>query len=196
MIVTDLTRDYVLAVDASSSMLMKLPNGKTRWDSVAEAAFGLAVGVEAFDPDGIEVYLFASKVKELGSATSQTVADLFAQNQPFGSTNLAGLLNTVLLKKWKPEVPMTLLVITDGKPDDMAAAAQTLIEATKRMEADEQLAVSFVQVGDDTGATNFLTFLDDELLSMGAKFDIVDTFSAGSFGDRALEDVLRAAILD
>ena len=177
-------------------MLMKLPNGKTRWDSVAEAAFGLAVGVEAFDPDGIEVYLFASKVKELGSATSQTVADLFAQNQPFGSTNLAGLLNTVLLKKWKPEVPMTLLVITDGKPDDMAAAAQTLIEATKRMEADEQLAVSFVQVGDDTGATNFLTFLDDELLSMGAKFDIVDTFSAGSFGDRALEDVLRAAILD
>ncbi|MEM9771427.1 MAG: hypothetical protein AAF889_07490, partial [Cyanobacteria bacterium P01_D01_bin.73] len=161
-----LTRDYILAVDASSSMLMKLPDGRSRWNAVAEATFGLAIGVEALDPDGIEVYTFASKVKELNNATAQTVVDLFAKNHPFGSTNLAGLLNVVLLQKWKPEVPTTLIVVTDGQPDDKAAAAQVLIEATKKMQFDEQLAVSFVQVGDDPGATKFLQFLDDELMGL------------------------------
>jgi hypothetical protein len=194
--VVDLMRDYVLAVDASSSMAMKLPDGRTRWASVAEAAFGLAMAIEELDPDGIEVYLFASKVNYLGNATAQTVADLFEKNKPFGSTNLAGLLNTVLLQKWQPEVPMTLLVVTDGQPDDRAAAAQALIAATKRMDRDEQLAVSFVQVGTDEGAANFLKFLDDELVPMGAKFDVVDTFPATAFGDRSIEDLLTSAITD
>ena len=193
---TLLTRDYILAVDASSSMMMHLPDGRSRWKAVAEAAFGLAVGVEALDPDGIEVYTFASKVKELGNATSQTVVDLFAKNNPFGSTNLTGLLNVVLLQKWMPEVPTTLLVVTDGEPNDKAAVAQTLIEVTKKMTADEQLAVSFIQVGDDPAATKFLKFLDDELVAMGAKFDIVDTVPVDSFGDRSLQDILLAAIND
>ena len=191
-----LMRDYILAVDASSSMMMHLPDGRSRWKAVAEATFGLAVGVEALDPDGIEVYTFASKVKELGNATSQMVMDLFAKNNPFGSTNLTALLNTVLLQKWQPEVPTTLLVVTDGEPNNKAAVAETLIAATKKMKFDEQLAVSFIQVGDDLAATRFLKFLDDELVAMGAKFDIVDTVSVDDFGDRSLEDILLAAIHD
>jgi len=191
-----LKRDYILAVDASSSMGMKLKSGLTRWESVAEAAFGLAMAVEKLDPDGIEVYTFASKVREFGNATAQTIADIFRDQEPFGSTNLTALLDQLLLKKWQPEVPMTLLVITDGQPDDKASVAQTLIKATQRMSADEQLAISFVQVGDDPGATSFLTFLDDELVHMGAKFDIVDTFPASQFGDRPISELLLAAIQD
>lgn len=192
----NLKRDYVLAVDASSSMGMPLPNGQTRWAAVAEAAFGLAQAVEKLDPDGIEVYTFASKIREFGSATAVTVAEIFNNNEPFGSTNLAGLLNEVLLKKWQPEVPLTLLVITDGQPDDKAAVAQAIVAATKKMSLDEQLAITFVQIGNDAGATSFLKFLDDELTGMGAKFDVVDTFPATSFGDRSIEDVLIAAIQD
>ena len=192
----NLKRDYVLAVDASSSMGMPLPNGQTRWAAVAEAAFGLAQAVEKLDPDGIEVYTFASKIREFGNATAVTVAEIFNNNEPFGSTNLAGLLNEVLLKKWQPEVPLTLLVITDGQPDDKAAVAQAIVAATKKMSLDEQLAITFVQIGNDPGATSFLKFLDDELMGMGAKFDVVDTFPSTSFGDRSIEDILTAAIQD
>jgi len=192
----DLTRDYILAVDASSSMGVQMSNGQTRWATVAEAAFGLAQAIEQFDPDGIQVYTFASLIKEHGSATAQTVADLFSKNKPFGSTNLAGLLNTVLLQKWVPEVPTTLIVITDGQPDDKAAAAQSLVAATKKMQSDDQLAITFVQVGDDPGATNFLKFLDDELMGLGAKFDVVDTFPSDRFGEKSIEEVLLAAIQD
>jgi len=191
-----LKRDYILAVDASSSMAIALPSGQTRWESVAEAAFGLALAVEKLDPDGIEVYTFASKVQEFGNATAQTIANIFRDREPFGSTNLTALLDLILQKKWQPEVPLTLLVITDGQPDDKASVAQSLIAATKRMSQDEQLAVSFVQVGDDPGATSFLQFLDDELVHMGAKFDIVDTFPASQFGHRPIEELLLAAIQD
>ncbi|TAD75220.1 MAG: hypothetical protein EA001_14385 [Oscillatoriales cyanobacterium] len=175
---------------------MPLPSGQTRWAAVAEAAFGLAGAVEKLDPDGIEVYTFASKVKEFGSANAVTVAEIFNTHDPFGSTNLAGLLNVVLLQKWQPEAPMTLLVITDGQPDDKAAVAQAIVTATKKMSHDEQLAIAFVQIGNDAGATNFLKFLDDELMGMGAKFDVVDTFPANSFGDRSITEILTAAIQD
>lgn len=191
-----LKRDYVLAVDASSSMGMPLPNGQSRWVAVAEAAFGLASAIEKLDPDGIEVYTFASKVQEFGNATAVTVAEIFNTHEPFGSTNLAALLNLVLLRKWQPEVPLTLLVVTDGQPDDKAAVAEAIIAATKKMSSDEQLAISFVQVGTDPGATNFLKFLDDELMKMGAKFDVVDTFPASGFGDRSITEILTAAIQD
>lgn len=186
-------RDYILAVDASSSMLMRLPDGRSRWTTVLKAASRLADGVEDLDPDGLDVYTFASRVKKLGNANSQGITDLFAKQAPFGSTNLAGLLNLVL-RPWQPEKPTTLLVITDGEPDDQEAAAKELILATQKMSAETQLAVSFVQVGDDPSATEFLHFLDDELVERGAKFDVVDTVTVHGFGDRSLEEVLMEAI--
>ena len=186
-------RDYILAVDASSSMLMRLPDGRSRWSTVLKAASRLADGVKDLDPDGLDVYTFATRVKKLGNASAQGITELFAKQAPFGSTNLSGLLNLVL-RSWQPEKPTTLLVITDGQPNDKVAAAQELILATQKMSAEDQLAVSFVQIGDDPSATQFLHFLDDELVQRGAKFDVVETVTAHCFGDRTLEDVLLEAI--
>ncbi len=127
-------RDYILAVDASSSMLVRLPDGRSRWTTVLKAASRLAAGVEDLDPDGLDVYTFATRVKKLGNATAQGISDLFAKQAPFGSTDLAGLLNLVL-RPWRPESPATLLIITDGKPDDEEAAIRELIIATQKMSA-------------------------------------------------------------
>ena len=186
-------RDYILAVDASSSMLMRLPDGRSRWSTVLNAASTLADGVKDLDPDGLDVYTFATRVKKLGNASAQGITELFAKQAPFGSTNLAGLLNLVL-RPWQPHKPTTLLVITDGQPNDQVAAAHELIVATQKMSTEDQLAVSFVQIGDDPTATQFLHFLDDELVKRGAKFDVVDTVTVQSFGDRSLEEVLMEAI--
>ena len=65
-------RDYILAVDASSSMLMRLPDGRSRWTTVLKAAARLAAGVEDLDPDGLDVYTFATRVKKLGNATARS----------------------------------------------------------------------------------------------------------------------------
>jgi hypothetical protein len=90
----------------------------------------------------------------------------------------------------------TILVITDGEPDDRRSVIQAIINASRRLDRDEELAVSFIQVGNDASAREFLKALDDQLVQVGAKFDIVDTITMDEIGDMSLADVLLNAIED
>jgi hypothetical protein len=90
----------------------------------------------------------------------------------------------------------TLLVVTDGEPDDRKAVMKVIIEASRRIEKDEELAISFIQIGSDPQATKFLKILDDELQGAGAKFDIVDTVTIEDMEDMTLTDVLLNAVID
>ena len=51
--------------------------------------------------------------------------------------------------------PETILVITDGQPNDENGVKNVIIEATKKLQRDEDLSISFVQIGNDGGATRF-----------------------------------------
>jgi hypothetical protein len=64
------------------------------------------------------------------------------------------------------------------------------------MEKDEELGISMIQVGNDPQATKFLKALDDQLQSVGAKFDICDTITLDDLEDMSLADVLMNAITD
>jgi len=64
------------------------------------------------------------------------------------------------------------------------------------MDKDEELAISFIQVGSDAQATRFLKVLDDELQGAGAKFDICDTVTMEDMEDLSLSEVLLNAITD
>jgi hypothetical protein len=87
-------------------------------------------------------------------------------------------------------------VITDGEPDDRKAVFEVIIQATRQMEKDEELAISMIQVGADAQATKFLKALDDQLQGVGAKFDICDTITLDDLEDMSLTDVLMNAITD
>ncbi len=88
------------------------------------------------------------------------------------------------------------MVVTDGEPDDKLAVMRTIVAATKRLDRDEELAVSLVQVGKDPSATRFLKALDDDLVEAGAKFDICDTVTLDDMEDIGLTEVLLRAIHD
>jgi hypothetical protein len=90
----------------------------------------------------------------------------------------------------------TILVITDGEPDDRRAVFEVVIQATRQMDRDEELGVSLIQVGSDSQATKFLKALDDQLQGVGAKFDICDTVTLDDLEDMSLADVLMNAITD
>jgi hypothetical protein len=66
--------------------------------------------------------------------------------------------------------PETILVITDGQPDNEEEVKKAIINVTKRLKKKEELSISFVQIGSDGGATRFLDALDDDLVSRGAAF--------------------------
>jgi uncharacterized protein YegL len=90
----------------------------------------------------------------------------------------------------------TFIIITDGEPTDRKALIRLIIEATQKIDRDEELAISLIQVGHDKKATAFLKALDDQLQSAGAKFDIVDTVTVEDMQGMSLTDVLLNAITD
>jgi uncharacterized protein with von Willebrand factor type A (vWA) domain len=197
-------RDYTLIIDKSGSM--STPDqvgGRSRWEIAQESTIALARKCEQYDPDGITIYVFSGKFKRYDDVTSAKVAQIFQENDPAGTTNLASVLQDALNNyfqrkaagKTKPNGE-TILVITDGEPDDRKAVFEVIISATQKMDRDEELGISMIQVGNDPQATKFLKAIDDQLQSVGAKFDICDTITLDDLEDMSLADVLMNAITD
>ncbi|RYE93431.1 MAG: VWA domain-containing protein [Myxococcales bacterium] len=212
-------RDYTLIIDQSGSMgIGDVGNGQTRWQAVQESTLALATKCEQLDPDGLTVYLFSTSFRRHDNVTSSRVAELFRGATPDGSTNLAAVLRDAFdgyfqrkaAGQSKPQGE-TILVVTDGSPNDQDEVIDVIVAATHRMEKDEELAVLFVQIGRDAGARDFLKRLDDDLVGpqktgffqklfggskKTARFDICDTISFDEMEDKPLTKVLLDAIQD
>jgi uncharacterized protein with von Willebrand factor type A (vWA) domain len=198
------SRDYTLIIDKSGSMATPdQKGGRSRWVAAQESTLALASKCEQFDPDGITVYVFSGRFKRYENVTTSKVAQIFQENDPSGTTDLAAVLKHATdhyfqrkaTNATKPNGE-TILVVTDGEPDDRKAVMKVIIEASRLMDRDEELAISFIQVGSDQQATRFLKVLDDELQSAGAKFDICDTITMEDMEDFSLSEVLLNAIND
>ncbi|MEM6400171.1 MAG: VWA domain-containing protein [Cyanobacteria bacterium P01_D01_bin.116] len=197
-------RDYTLIIDKSGSMATPdQKGGRTRWVAAEESTFALASKCEQFDPDGITIYTFSGRFKRYENVTSNKVVQVFRENDPSGTTDLASVLKDATDNYFKRKDAgetkpngETILVITDGEPDDRKAVMKVIIETSRRMDKDEELAISFIQVGKDPHATRFLKVLDDEMQSAGAKFDICDTITMDEMEDYSLSEVLLNAIID
>lgn len=196
-------RDYTLILDKSGSMSkIDQAGGKSRWEMVQESTLALARKCEQFDPEGITVYTFSSRFKRYDDVTSSKVEEIFLENDPVGSTNLASVLwdatQNYFQRKSSGQAKAgeTILVVTDGEPDDRRAVIESIVRTTEKMTSDEELAIAFIQIGTDTAAKQFLTALDDQLEGVGAKFDICDTVTMDDMAEMSLAEVLINAIAD
>lgn len=197
-------RDYTLILDKSGSMSVSdKPGTPSRWVAAQESTLALARKCEQLDPDGITVYVFSSRFKRYDNVTSNQVENIFLENDPMGVTNLAPPLQDAADRFFQRKASgqltkegETILVITDGEPTDRREVIETIVAITQRMERDEELAISLIQVGNDQGAYQFLKALDDQLKEVGAKFDICDTITLDEMADVPLLEVLMSAIQD
>lgn len=195
-------RDYTLILDKSGSMSTKdQPGGRSRWHAARESAHALAAKCETLDPDGLTLYVFGSRFKRYENVTASRIDRAFDEHEPSGGTDLAAVLDHAFGAHFERKArgmarPETILVVTDGEPDDASAVIKTIVRASRMLDRDEELAVSLVQVGIDANARRFLKLLDDELLAAGAKFDIVDTVNLDEVEELGLTEVLLGAIHD
>lgn len=191
--------DIEFLVDKSGSMqTADCPGGKSRWLYGQETTLALATLAEKHDPDGITVVPFAGQFKVHEGVTAAKVAQVFQEHSPMGSTNTAAVLKARLDAHFdRGGAKSTLiLVLTDGAPDDQNAVADVIVAASKRMSRDEELAISFIQIGLDPDASKFLQFLDDGLTGRGAKFDIVDTVKIADVENFSIEQFIEKAFAD
>lgn len=197
-------RDYVLVIDKSGSMEERdCPGAKSRWESAQESTMAIATRCNEYDPDGITVVPFAGTFKVYENTTPSKVKDIFNENSPMGGTVLAPVLNKIFSDYLTQKKAGTAkangvmcLVITDGQPSDEKEVAKAISDFTKKIDSREEFGLSFFQVGKDQHASNFLKSLDDDLVSHGAKFDIVDTKTMEEIETIGLNDALIAALTD
>lgn len=195
--------DFGIAVDRSGSMAEKdQPGNRSRWDAMHEGVTALANKIAEFDDDGIDVLVFNDRVKRYDNVTPDKVEQIWKECDPMGGTDLHLVIKSAAdeyLKRkaaGKGKSGYILLVATDGEPSDPRAVEQEIIALSKKLDRDEEFGISFVQVGSDKRATAYLKSLDDDLVSKGAKFDIVDTLTFDEAGDKPLAELLLNALTD
>lgn len=201
-----LARQYVIIVDRSGSM--SFPDGSgSRWDSAGKAVEKLVETVFKYDTDHIvPLYLFDHEIEFVGECTkSSQVKNVFKGYKPRGTTDLAKCLD-VALKKYSGAVRpnyevvpgTTYIVILDGCADDKEAV-KTVIRhyaepGSGYISNHTQIAISFIQIGDDESATRFLEDLDN---NMKCGPDIVDTKKDDIlYEEGGIDRILYDAIFD
>ncbi len=139
-------RDYTLIIDKSASMAKKdCEGGRRRWDVMQETTFGLASKCEEFSPDGITVYTFSSLFRRYDNVTASKVEQIFSENEPVGRTEMGEVLKDALKSYFKRKEQgqaklggEIILVVTDGQPDNHQAVIKTIINATQKIDRDEE----------------------------------------------------------
>ena len=179
-----LARQYVFCLDMSGSM--SWPDGSTtRWESARNAVEKMVETVFEYDVDhAVPLYLFDHEVTFVGECTkSSQVVEVFQSYKPRGTTDLAKCLDVALeeyagRKRANYEVcpGTTVIVVLDGSADDKDAVRKVIRKfsdpANGYVANHTQLAISFLQIADDPGATAFLKELDD---GFAGTPDICDT---------------------
>ena len=185
-----LQRDYMLIVDRSGSM------SGSRWQDAEEAVKALAPYICRFDPDGVDIILFSSSTEIFSNVKSpEEVESIFQRHRPSGSTNLALALHRAFCKHFEgSRGATTLLVVTDGEPDSQSEVERVIRRAANSILEDEELSVSFIQIGDDRNASRFLKHLDDSITN--ARFDIVDTIKAEDAAKMSFPELIARSIYD
>ena len=209
-------REVFILVDRSGSMNAddENPTGRstgqkwTRWDSARVAAESIAELSLSLDQDGkVDIMLwdgdrYSTLQHKYESMTN--VSDIkyfFENNRPQrGSTPLAEALEEVYSKHLanllSQSEPFTCIILTDGQPNDPAKVKNLFKRIIKENNLEQPgretlAAFSFVRMGDDQGAINFLKDLDDNLITqLNVNVDIVDTkednflFGTGMYSGR------------
>ena len=197
-------RDYTLIIDKSEKMSIATPlSQKTVWSIIKDTTIAIANECEKFDFDGLTFYLYAEDFQRYQGLSKEEIEEILSQTKPSGEAHLFEVLNDALNQYFsrrslgysKPQGE-TFIVITASHPYDEKKVEQTIIKASLQMNKEEELGISFIQVGGDPQLGQFLQKLDDDLLSMGAKFDICDTTTLEKLDASLLASVLLNALID
>lgn len=167
-------RDYVILVDNSLSMTTKdCTGGVSRYDATLELIGSITNAIEEFDSDGIEVYMFGHEVVKFEGVTSANLYDKLPPT-PTGQATFTGLVLDTAFKDYFSSgatKPVSFICFTDGIPSDPDVLERAIKNAAQAAGNGESVGLSFLQMGNDTRATQHLKKMDDEM----GEIDIVDT---------------------
>jgi hypothetical protein len=185
-----------LAQDTSKSNANDF-NGRKVIDFVKEGLTSLVEVITALSPEGLTVTFWASAADPtLYEARTTHIVSIDDVEQklkfrPFGNTYVAPLLEWYLNMALKVEMPMAVMVTTDGDIMDIDQAVQVLAKYSRddRLFPGGKPKIRFLFVGygpDEAMVKRNLSELDDGVTAKGGRdivgFKFLKEFSVSAFG--------------
>ena len=179
----------------------------TRWEKAVMGLHGMVKQVSKVDPDGLDIVCFGGRDENSTPSKSsksskisvyrnvknaKDVEKMVTSKLPSGPCNMGKAMDYVLKEafdKGFKKRPCGILVLTAGCPDDSERLERSLQEASEKIARDKKykklkeppLSVTFVHVGDDPKAEDYMQHLAKDIQSTkkskktGEVIDIVDT---------------------
>ena len=191
------TFDTVFIIDDSASMQ------GSRWKEVSNTLTSITPICTARDADGIDIYFLNHKSIYTNVNDVYAVESIFKRVAPSGSTPTGNRLYNILdpyvkaLQRRETKKPLNIIVITDGAATDDPESV--IVDAAKKLDAIQappwQVGIQFFQVGDDREAAEVLRELDDALVDLGCKRDMVDTVPNNRLGATLSAEMILKTVL-
>lgn len=179
-------RDYTVILAKSPSgntAISPLPNN--RWQAAFDSIIALTGKCSEFDPDGITVYITADAIKKYEQVKAEQMTKIFQDFQtsiPPNTCNLSAVLQAALEDYFNrkaagqtKENGEIMIIVTDEEPQERQAMVKAIVQATQKIDRNEELGIGLAQIGEHSMTEGFFKALDDDLETAGACFDIVDT---------------------
>lgn len=189
-------RQIILIIDRSGSMGAKDPSCDTlsRFEWCKQAISELADSKELAS-SRFTLIFFNTGTDVIRDADLPVVERMFGMLAADGGTDLNLALKTALaLQKSNGQPDSVVAVLHDGIVNRPNEISSLLINAGNSLSSPKQLAITFLQIGQDAKGTNFLNQLDTALVTQGARFDIVDTIPFTTLKQVGLKAALTQAI--
>ncbi|MEG4347865.1 hypothetical protein QUB70_32005 [Microcoleus sp. A003_D6] len=180
-------RDYTIIIARSDASKDPQHPWYEEWVEAQASLIDLAKKCQEFDSDGITLYEASTPMWKYKNSNVARLAEILQrQNTEPDSANPTAINLEEALKEalsdyfttkrnTKGKKGAIIVAVVDEKPEKTAAVAEILVSAANKIDKDEEIGVSFIQIGDDLTTREFLTDLDTNLQGRGARFDIVDT---------------------
>ncbi len=178
------------------------------WLAAQAKIIDLAKRCQSLDHDGITVYLASSPFIKHTNTEVLKLAQLFQIKNPPETMDLVSSLQDAIDDYFqrrdakKTKNGDIILVLVDKISNEQEALINLIRNATEKIdlipgtENSYELGISFLQIGEDPATKECLTYLDDHLVEVGAKCDIVDTKLWYEIKQQSLTDILIHALVD
>ncbi len=211
-------RDVVIIVDKSRSMseadcpsdnvpavMSRLffgpPAGNsgviTRWEWCQRQTMHVASQLQRLAGSRMKLVLFDDRVSEFDNVSLTSLPEIFTRFKPSGGTNATKALKTVFQEYFQRKQlggnvrPLSVVFITDGAPSSPTSLKDLIIETSLKLNHPSEIALSFLQIGNDDDGDRLLPELDYNMVNEGARFDFV---SSRNFASVSRTGLMRALL--
>lgn len=201
-------RDYTFIIARTPHTCSETDPYFLHWREAQTAIIKLAKKCQEYDPDGICIYDAVAPFIKYEKTDVTKIAEILQKKHPVPEIDAIAPLEDALSHYFARRESKqynngeTILVLLDKKPLRSDRLTEIIIAATEKVNVRQEtghtyeLAISFVQIGEDKNTAEFLEFLDDDLQKIGAKHDIVDAKKWYDLEQYSIHRLLEDALFD